>query len=474
MKNWLYASVCGAALLTGTAHAQIPVTDGLGLSQRATQQLQTLGEWAKQARAMEQEFAVLKQQYQQLQQTYAAIAHLPDAALQELGQMMNVPQFRQALPDVNGMINSLSGGGVGGLGNMSGLAQQYLGRNQLYNIPGMDAGAQQVRGIANSVAGVQGLLDTLYQSAGGRISALQTLEGQLAAAPDAKATADIQARLGMERAVLQAQQLQATTLQTWQQSQIRTDENQRDEVRRCQIDAVLADSRAKRPIGSTGEDCGQRATQQQALAMMTGVTPDGTPIVAASVGAGGAGGGAALEKMMAQSWGNEAAVNATRLGVSPAALAATAQVESNFTNPAARDGGTIAGSFQMKASTFQAAARQAGISSDLSGQMNPAIQSAAAAQELKNGALQLQRGGMNNPDLLSTRMLYQWGSGAGPALARADDSATMSSALPGYSAAVLASNGIRPGQTVGEYRADLARKLGPAARQPVLLGVRSA
>ena len=189
-----------------------------------------------------------------------------------------------------------------------------------------------------------------------------------------------------------------------------------------------------------------------------------------SYGSASAGSSAALTAMLAQPWGQQAADSATRLGVNPDALASNMKIESNFQNVAARDGGTIRGVNQMRDSTFQAAARQAGISTDLAGQMDPAIQSAAAAQELKNAATQLRSSGVAQPTLLQARTLYQWGAGAGPAVAAASPETTMAAALPGYNAAVLQANGIRPGQTVGEWRTALANRLGPAANQPVLLG----
>ena len=181
------------------------------------------------------------------------------------------------------------------------------------------------------------------------------------------------------------------------------------------------------------------------------------------------GGSSALARMMAQPWGAEAAQGAERIGVNPSAVAGNIQVESDFRNVPAREGGTIRGVAQMTNGTFQAAARQAGISADLDGQMNPAVQSVASAQELKNAAQQLQRVGIQNPTLLQSRAAYNFGAAYGPALAQAPDSASMSSILNTYSADTLAKSGVTPGMTVGAWRANLARKLGDSANEPTLL-----
>ena len=105
--------------------------------------------------------------------------------------------------------------------------------------------------------------------------------------------------------------------------------------------------------------------------------------------------------------------------------------------------------------------------------MDPAVQSLAAAQELKSAAVSLQQRGIANPTILDTRAVYQWGSGAGPALALADPSTTMAAALPAYGADTFRANGITPGMTVGQWRASVANKLGGAANQPVLTSTRS-
>ncbi|MFX5085331.1 type IV secretion system protein, partial [Acinetobacter baumannii] len=77
------------------------------------------------------------------------------------------------------------------------------------------------------------------QSASSRIAALRAIESQLAAAGDAKAVADLAARLAAEQAYIQAQQVQAQSLVLWQQAQMRNQEQREQERRRQSIDALI-------------------------------------------------------------------------------------------------------------------------------------------------------------------------------------------------------------------------------------------
>jgi len=194
-------------------------------------------------------------------------------------------------------------------------------------------------------------------------------------------------------------------------------------------------------------------------------------------GSSGADGGSALDTMLTQSWGDTAASNATALGVNPSALAATCVIESGCQNVAGS--GSVAGAFQMTAPTYSASLTAAlaqdpglatGITQGLAGQMDPATESIAAAEYLYQGAQSLQSAGIDNPTVLDVRGYYNFGPANGAALAQADASATMASVMPGVSAATLAANGIAAGETVGQWRAGVAAKIGNAAGQPVLVG----
>jgi len=192
---------------------------------------------------------------------------------------------------------------------------------------------------------------------------------------------------------------------------------------------------------------------------------------------GGSGGDSdALGTMLGQSWGLTAVSNATALGVNPSALAATCVVESGCQNVAGS--GTVAGAFQMTASTYTAMinaalAQNPALASQivpgLAGQMDPATESIAASEYLLQGAQYLQANGVSDPTVLDVRGYYNFGPAGGAAIANASPDATMSSVLYNYSAATLASNGVTPGETVAQWQASVAAKIGNASTQPVTI-----
>ena len=240
MRRFLLVGASAATLLAiGPARAQLAVVDGPNLANTARQVVQG----AQQIQQLAQQIQTLEQQLQQLQQVYASVAHLPDQQLQQLGAALNIGQFRNPLPSTSGTISTLlNGSGLNGstnLGNLSALGQQYLGQNRVYSPPDADANANAMTGNAASIAATQSLADQLYQSAADHTRALQALEGSLAGAPDAKAVADVQARVQLEQTYIANQQVQAQTISTWQAAQVRNYEQQRREARRCHIDAVL-------------------------------------------------------------------------------------------------------------------------------------------------------------------------------------------------------------------------------------------
>jgi len=194
-----------------------------------------------------------------------------------------------------------------------------------------------------------------------------------------------------------------------------------------------------------------------------------------SSGGSGISNSTALGTMLGMSWGNTAVGNAQALGVNPSALAATCVLESGCQNVGGS--GTISGAFQMSNSTYTAA-MQAALQQNpdlaqyvvpgLAGKMDPATESIAAAEYLYQGAQALQGAGIDNPTVLQVRGYYNFGPTNGVNLATADDGATMVSVLQNLSSQTLTANGITPGETVGQWRAQVSAKIGNAAGQSVL------
>lgn len=221
--------------LTGPARAQWEVIDPANLAQAIEQVAQ-----------LAQQLETLQQQYEQLLRTYEALAHLPDEALRELARQLDVDRLRNVLPGSSGVLGGvLDGSGGLGPGDLGAVARGHLERNRVYAPEGEDFHAAELRRNATSVAGAQAMASELYQSAADRVTLLRGLEGQLADAPDAKAVADLQARLAAEQAYVQAQLVQAQSLAMWQQAQERNRLQRQEEQRRLEIDRLIQQAAAR-------------------------------------------------------------------------------------------------------------------------------------------------------------------------------------------------------------------------------------
>lgn len=443
--------ILGTCLMAPPAHALFGVGDVVFDPTVFAQTVATVEQLSNQ-------LAVMQQQYNQLVQTYQAVAHLPDTALQTLAAQLNTQQFRAPVTtDANAVVSSIAG-----LTNVGAAAQRFLQQNGIYAAPGRDFLAMQLALRGNSVASVQGMVNELYASATQHAQALQALEGQLNGAPDSKAVGDIAARIQIEQAHLQAHQIQAQTLIAFQAAQQRNEDTQRDQLRRCQYDEVLAAGRSQTPL--TSSSCGQGAAAP-AASPVASVPGAGSNIVPASYG------GSGTDAMSTQPWGQQAAQYATQMGVNPTVLAGVCQIESNCQNVAGS--GSISGPFQMSDGTYNASIQQAiaqnpSLAGSVGGKTDPATESIAAAQYLRNGAASLQASGIANPTGLDVRAYYNFGPSAGVNVANAPDSSTMAALLP--SGTNLAANGITPGMTVGQWRQMVTTRMGTAAANaPVLL-----
>ena len=215
------------------------------------------------------------------------------------------------------------------------------------------------------------------------------------------------------------------------------------------------------------------------------ITPGTSNPFAGADGSGGTGSGGgtgggdvgssdALTTMLGTSWGSSAVSSADALGINPSALAATCVLESGCQNVAGS--GTVAGAFQMTASTYTAMINAAlsqnpslasQVVPGLAGQMDPATEAIAASEYLLQGSQYLQANGVANPTVLDVRGYYNFGPAGGAAIANAQPGATMASVLYNTSPATLAANGITPGETVAQWQAGVAAKIGNAADQSV-------
>jgi predicted secreted protein len=242
---------------------------------------------------------------------------------------------------------------------------------------------------------------------------------------------------------------------------------------------VLAD-----PVPQTMNGVPQQIVPQVAEVGLPAFTmPTGTvSLYGGSSGTGGSSGGtgtstdsSSLDTMLGTSWGASAEQSAQALGVNGSALAATCVIESGCQNLPGT--GTITGAFQMTAATYTASLAAAlaqdpnlaaNIVPGLAGQSDPATQAIAAAEYLKQGAQYLQNSGVASPTALDVRGYYNFGPQGGANIANSQDSDPIAGALSMYTPAQLAKNGITSGETVGQWRAAVAGKMGSAASATVL------
>lgn len=469
-----------AALLSTTAHAQWLVLDAANLA-NTTQSV------AAEAVAAGRRVEVINNQILQLvrlKQTFEAVSHGDAAALgnlaPELGGLGLTSPLGDDMPALAAAITGLGGD----LSATASLSQSLRSTDQLYVPNGSDFRAMALNQAAAALASQKALAEMSLQSTGQRLASLTALRQGLGASPDIKAAADATARLNGEQATATAQGNQLMAAMMLQNVQTATDAAREQQMARCSAERMVDAATKAKALADSGVvqvqtdadpaiKCAMpsNASQRQAMAAMNVNFTQGTLPPDCN-------GSATLDAMTSQTWGQQAASNAAALGVNPDALAATCLLESNCTaNPGGT--GTISGAFQMSDGTYAQTVREVqasnpGLASQITSKNDPASQSIAAAQYLKDGALSLQGAGIANPTVLDVRGFYNFGPANGASLASAPDNQLMGDALPGLSAATLRANGISDTTTVGTWRTGVASKIGAnTASESVLTGLSS-
>lgn len=277
MRNLLLAGACAVAVFYArTARAQIVCSN-------CTTELMEVPREVARVKQVVDQIATLKSQLQQIENVYASVAHMPDAALSQLGQQLNVDRFRNPLPTTSGALGGMLNGSL--LGNLTGLGQQYLNQNRIYTPSANDYAANAMATNAASIANVQAMSDQLYQSAAAHTTTLQGLESQLASAPDDKAVADISARVQLEQTYIAGQQVQAQAISTMQAAQVRNADQQSSESRRCYIEAAIRHLETGTD-GSTGNDPCARPAAGQSQGGSGGLSADKTGLSGGMVASG--------------------------------------------------------------------------------------------------------------------------------------------------------------------------------------------
>ncbi|GAC1496399.1 MAG: hypothetical protein NVS1B6_01480 [Steroidobacteraceae bacterium] len=474
MKRALFLSA--ALLWAGTARAELPVIDigGHVIS------FQQLAQALKQVAADETKIANQVTQIMHLKATVESVMHGDILALAELGPELSGMGIGDLVPNVGGggaeMMEAVSGVAFA-TGRLATLSNRVLSNDALYLPSASDWSAGRMVSQARSFAAQKAMAQASFDSSAKQIKELQAVRAKAASAGDVTAAAQATAAISAINAKAQMEGNQLASTQIMQAALAGTAAAQEQQLSRCAYERLAANSVATQQAAQSGQVQFVTNTSVSCSATASAaLVADNSPgtMTRASYSAPISGGGNTLDTMLAQPWGQAAEQNAVALGVSPTALAATCVMESGCSTNVGGTG-TISGAFQMSNGTFAEAWKAAATSnpdltSQASGAKNdPASQSIAAAQYLKQGAQTLQGAGIANPTSLDVRGYYQFGPANAASVAAAPDNQLMAGTLTGLSARTLAANNINADTTVGQWRQTVTSKLGAAAAQPVLL-----
>jgi Type IV secretion system proteins len=189
MRKLLLAGVVMLAL-TGTAHAQIPVTDIALNTQTIANAIKDASYWAKQA-------ADMAQQYQQAKATYEALHHATDlgGVLGILGGASNT--YLPAGSEIPGLLTGASG--------LWGQGGQFFDQGQLYAF-GNEAGAlaeemKRRQTVTANAQAITAAATTGYQQ---HLQNLSTLQARLSQASDVTEVDAVNGLIAIEQQNLEA------------------------------------------------------------------------------------------------------------------------------------------------------------------------------------------------------------------------------------------------------------------------------
>ena len=182
VKRLLIASAMMASFsFSSVSHAQgIPVIDAAGLAQA----VQTVTQ--------------LQQQLEQAKQLYASMN-----GARGLGSILNNPQLRNYLPENwQGVYDAVKSGGYNGL---TSTAKVVRDANKIYDNCANQTGSAQTICYRQAAQAAQykDFIGNALEASGKRLAQIEGLMGQINATGDAKAIAELQARIGVEQANIQ-------------------------------------------------------------------------------------------------------------------------------------------------------------------------------------------------------------------------------------------------------------------------------
>ena len=214
VKRWVWGLLVGCAMVMPPAHAQWAVIDAAAIQQLVVQ----VEYWQQQIAAMNSELT-------QLQQTHAALTGGRGMEL----LLPTSPAERNYLPaDWADMLKVLEGTG-GPYGELSAAVAAAIEARKVLSDARLEGLGEVERdsllGARQAAAGAAVTAQRAYANAGQRFEALQALVDAIGGAADAKAIADLEARIAAEQAMLGNEQAKLTTLyqasqaEQWAQAQ---------------------------------------------------------------------------------------------------------------------------------------------------------------------------------------------------------------------------------------------------------------
>lgn len=489
------AAAALAALLAQPARAQLAVIDNANI-----------------AATLKNYYQQVQSYLQQVQQTVAALNTL-NALVQNpnLGSallLMNQVGVQTPLTPMQGMqlqnfiLSAGNGNVTGALGSLNALASSASAANHIYTPMTSGFAGTQIATNANVIASAQAIAQSAFNSLGQQLAVLQQLQAQAASATTPAQRENIANALQTTQTAINGQvgQIQAAYMlvQLSQQNL----QQQAAEKAQCNLDATLTAVQASGGLvitmpasatsapGQVTGSCPNASGASSAAPASTtaGVGTDATTTdwsnVSGSTATVSAGTSTSLDAMtsgLGATATSQIASNATALGVQPAAVQAVCQMESGCNASVGQSASSSAtGPFQMTTGTYNGLVQTLNANPAVSGsiipgaagQADPVSSGTAAAQLLANNAQTLENSGISSPTVEQAYALYQWGATPGATLAQVPSNEPMSTALQAwYSPSVLASNGIAPSETVGQYFASIESKVGAGvAQSPVLYG----
>ncbi|SEK05237.1 P-type DNA transfer protein VirB5 [Achromobacter sp. NFACC18-2] len=180
-----------------TAHASgIPVVDAASIADRAIKHVETLAKYAEQIEVLKGQLESQKRQLESLTGT------------RNLGDILNNPAIRDALPADAREILRASNGGLGAISDVVERIEreERLTGNYEQDKKNLDARAEKL------AVRSQAMMEQTQKAMTARVKQVDQLQAKINQTQDPKAIADLQARLLVEQANIQADQTRADML----------------------------------------------------------------------------------------------------------------------------------------------------------------------------------------------------------------------------------------------------------------------